>query len=270
MHSHFLYYVNSRNRASGTTSNFTVNIEMPGGTSETFDSICVIQASIPKSYYLIDTGRNQFNLSETTPMGTSTAVIQIDPGNYTRRSLASYLQVLLNSGSPNGFKYVVAIPDYVRGPDTGKFLFQVTLGNGNPLPLNQQPYFTFGATSSPADQMGFLQNTVHQFVNGQLLSVNICNLQLDEAVYIVCPQISNGNLSVLQEIYASSPDFSMMQYDVGNSGGILANRKILTAAFTNSLHFVIMNSDREELNLNGINVCFSILVWNSEHYKPPS
>lgn len=264
---HFICYVNSRYRTSGTTSDFLFTIDMPdGNTGAIFDSICVLQAAIPKSYYLIDEGRNNFTLREIVAGEPVNILISIVPGNYTRRSLAYTLNDLLNSQSlehGNGHTYTVLVPDTARGPDTGKYKFTV-----NTLVPEVQPRIVFGSTSSPADQMGFLQNTEYFFSNGVLESVQVCNLQLDESVYIMCHNVVNGTSTILQEIYSATPDFGMMMFEVGAAGGIMANKKKLQKNLGNFFQFQILNSDLEKLNLNGINLSFSLLIWDSKRYDP--
>ena len=57
MYQERIYYINSRNRISGTNSNFTYKIDINNIEP---DRIAVLQANIPKSYYLIQDNANSF------------------------------------------------------------------------------------------------------------------------------------------------------------------------------------------------------------------
>ena len=57
-----IFYINTRSRLSGTDSNFTYSLPMPPNAE--YDKACVLQCSIPKSYYLIEAGYNTFQLRE--------------------------------------------------------------------------------------------------------------------------------------------------------------------------------------------------------------
>ena len=62
----YYVFINSRDRISGTDENFTFNIQFPTGFD--FDSVVVLNAIIPKSYYLIQNGplENIFQLKENS------------------------------------------------------------------------------------------------------------------------------------------------------------------------------------------------------------
>ena len=48
---HSIFYIDSQNRTSGTSGNFSINLNMP--PNNTYNRIVVMQASIPKSFYLL-------------------------------------------------------------------------------------------------------------------------------------------------------------------------------------------------------------------------
>ena len=98
-----LFYINSRDRISGTDSDFLYQFEMPADVK--FDHVCVMQACIPKSYYLIKANET-FTLTEDA----KSVNISLPVGNYTRKSFASTLQSMLTTNSPNGYTYTVTYP----------------------------------------------------------------------------------------------------------------------------------------------------------------
>src|SRR5699024_3471995 len=95
-----LYYINSRNRLNGDNSEFSYQIELP--TPNYYDHVVVLQAVIPKSYYLVQEGYNTFKImmfayyqGDEYPAGEW--IVNIPPGNYTRRSFQNVLTDTLNN-----------------------------------------------------------------------------------------------------------------------------------------------------------------------------
>lgn len=259
MSHHFIAYVNSKLRSSGSSSDFTYTIDLPKNTGyDSYDSICMLQASIPKSYYLINTGRNMFTLVE----GISQATVVIPRGNYTRRSFAIVLGTQLNLASPNGLNYTISVPNVTNGPETGKYLITIT-NNVTDIPVS----LVFGSNSSPAAQMGFPPESTNDFTNDTLESAYVCQLQISQSVFILCDNVINGHTHILQEIFTASPDFSNISFNVGLSGGLEANGKRLKSALTNSWHFKIMTPDYELIDLEGLDVVFSLVLWKSISQK---
>jgi len=99
-----IFYCDSHDRLSGTHSDFTLQFDFQ---NQNYDYAVVLQATIPKSYYLVQQGRNTFQLQELS----STVTITMPVGNYSRSSFKSQLQTSLNSSSPNTWSYVVSIPN---------------------------------------------------------------------------------------------------------------------------------------------------------------
>jgi hypothetical protein len=72
-----IYYIDSEERITGTSSKFSYLIEIPEG--EKFDRVVVLAMTIPLSYYLIRSPHNTFTLDE----GGATAIITVPEGNYS-------------------------------------------------------------------------------------------------------------------------------------------------------------------------------------------
>lgn len=245
-----VFFVDSAVVVSGTDANFTYMLDLP--KYNTFDSVCVLQAAVPKSYYLIANNRNVFTLVE----GETYTFITIPPGNYSRRSLASKLTTLLTANSPNNYVYTVSFPDFTINPDTGKYTYTV-------IGALEQPKFIFSWQSSPATQMGFESNSMNTFALNVLESVNVCKLQSQDTIYIKSDLVENGNNTILQEVFSNVPDFSTITFDVGNAGGVKANRRRLRSNRNNIYSFTITDDEDNQLDLNGLNVVFSLLLWDS-------
>ena len=55
-----MFYIDSQNRTAGTSGNFSINLAMPPNNK--YDRIVVMQAAIPKSFYLVSSPYNTFQL----------------------------------------------------------------------------------------------------------------------------------------------------------------------------------------------------------------
>jgi len=137
-----IFYVDSHQRVSGTDSDFLYVLNM---NNQIYDSVCMLQCNIPKSYYLVQAGQNTFTLVENT----SSVVVSIPIGNYGRSSFKTQAQTSLNEASPHGYVYTVSISNSSSGADTGLYYFSVS-GNGS-----VQPQFIF--TTYLYEQFGLIQ-----------------------------------------------------------------------------------------------------------------
>ena len=127
-----IFYVSSVDRLSGSSSNFLYKFAFSNNTGN-YDTVAVLSAAIPKSYYLISSYNDEFTLSEN---GTD-VVITVTSGNYSLTSWKNTLTTLLNNNSPNGWIYTVTFPSPNSGSSTGKLTFTVSGNSGI------QPIFTF-------------------------------------------------------------------------------------------------------------------------------
>lgn len=257
--SHFIAFVRSHNRQGGTSSQFSYVINLP--PHATYDSVCLLQAAVPKTFYLIPNGRNTFFLVE----GTNRITITIPPGNYTRRSFSATLATLLNNATTMGYLYTVTYNASSVSVDNGKYTFFATIGG---VPVTIQPYFIIPAATSPALQMGFDRGSTNYFVAGVLQSSNITYLQASPVMYILCDCVSNNGTNILQDMNTTSPDFSMLIFQVGDSGGATTNQKRLIHSNNNKFNFTLTNAEDEVLDLNGVDWTCSILFWDSRLYNP--
>ena len=111
-----IFYIDSQNRlnTADTTSNFTVRVDMP--PMNNYNRICILQASIPKSFYLITDGKNTMTLNEpgtvglasgsitsdfgsVSSNGTSSKTIKFNNGNYSKSSLQNAVYDLFKKAS---------------------------------------------------------------------------------------------------------------------------------------------------------------------------
>jgi hypothetical protein len=238
-----IFYVNSRNRTSGTNSNFFYSLNLKD--SDRYSHAVILQASIPKSYYLVVSGQNTFTLTENG----SDATITISPGNYNRKNFKTTLQTLLNAGSPNGWTYAVSIPS---APDTGYYNFTVS-GNAG-----LQPSFTF--TTYLYEQLGFNINSTVNFVGDSLSSVNVISLQKETTIFLHSSLIGTGNDNVIQEMYSNANDFDYITYHCINLEGY--SKRIIN--ISDNYWFYLTDENDNEINLNGQNVVFTLMVYEKD------
>jgi len=239
----FFVFINSNNRVSGTDANFqSAPIDL--GVNN-FDSVCVSQASIPRSFYNVPTLYNSFTLKE----GLLTASVVIPVGSYNRINLQSVLQTRLNASSPNGWTYVVSYPNKATQGDTFKYTVIVS---GN----TSQPEFIF--TNGMYRQLGFNINSTNVFIANSLTSSNCINLAYANRCYIKS-NICNGT-DVLQEVssYGTYPMLSICYFEQAEYD--LNTRELNTNSF-NSWTFTLVDGFDEIIDLNGVSWSLGLVFY---------
>lgn len=238
-----IFYIDSSKRLSGNNSDFTYLIDTRG---DNYQYVVVLQANIPKSYYLVESGYNTFYLQE----GNVNILITVPPGNYTRSSMKSTLVLILNEKSINNFIYRIDIPK-VNEPDDGKYTFNVE----NPMVAVK---FIFGDFLYEA--LGFNKNSTNVFINQKLKSTNVIKLQIEDSIYIHSDLCTNGNDNILQEIFTvNSPDFGNIVF---RTPSVAAYSKKVLHNVSNTFRFYITDEKEQPIELNGINCIFTILLYN--------
>ena len=240
-----LFYINSRNRENGTDNDFEVTVQLP--SFQNFSKICVLSITLPKSYYCVQDGYNTFILKENTTQTT----ITLPPANYNRRSLASTITTLLNLVSPNGWIYEITYPNHLLNADNGKYTITVS-GNST------QPSFIFD-DNGVYELLGFSANSTNTFINDKIISTNVCKIQSEDVIRLHSNMSDNNGDDVLLEIYSGSTQtFSNI---VWTCPDVQAYSREITRRSTNSYRFFLTNEDNQRINFNGLNVCFTILVY---------
>lgn len=236
---------NSKDRISGTNSSF-VSAPVDLGFN-IYDSVALVQASIPRSFYNVPSSYRTFTLRE---LGVNYTVT-MTAGSYNKINLATNLATALTSASGNGWTYTCTYPSASQ-PDNFKYNFGVT-GNG----VNQ-PSFIF--TDSMFRQLGFEESTTYAFTANSLVSVNCINLAYISRAFIKSNVCINAQDDVLEEIlnYGSYPMLSLayfqqMTFDL--------NTRNYNSANTNSWLFSLVDSFDQEIDLNGIPWSFSLVFF---------
>jgi hypothetical protein len=243
---------NSKDRIAGTNSNF-VSSPVDIGINK-YDSVCLVSASIPKSFYNMPSGYNTFTVTEIT-----SRIITVPIGNYNKNNLITTLASLLNSGAPVDWVYTVTYSPNT-GPDTFKITFSVS-GNGV-----TQPIFTFQSTTSPFRQLGFDENSINTFTTNTLISTNAINLSYILRAFIKSNICRNAQDNVLEELLniGSFPSLSVMYYQQFNFD---MNTREYNTDNTNSWSFTLVDSFDQIIDLNGIPWAFSLVFYqrNNTH-----
>lgn len=245
---------NSKDRIAGTNSNFISN-PIDIGLNK-YDTVCLVQASIPKSYYNMPNNYNQFILTEIDQNAAEyVSTITIPIGNYNKINLASKLSTLLTNASQQFITYTVSNP-LASEPDSFHFTFTATsvYGYGS-ISL------TFDETS-PFRQLGFEPNSVNSFDNlsGILESTNAINLAFILRAFIKTNMVQNSTDSILEEVLSvgSFPTSSLVyfqQYDFN------MNSREYNSSSVNSWQFVLVDPFDQEIDLNGISWAFSVVFY---------
>ncbi len=241
-----IYYIDSHQRTSGTHYNFTFPIPFPPNNDYTH--VCLLSAVIPKSYYLVQQGYNTFTLREN---GIDTTVT-VPIGNYSATSFRTVVQGLLNTSSSQGWTYSITYPTISSSANTGKYTFTCTGGN---------PSFIF--TNGLYEQFGFDPNSTNTFVAGQLVSKDVIKMQVEDTLYLHSDIGTNGKDDILNEIFiGSSPDYSSIKYQCID---VDAYSKELQTNNSNTYKFWLTNEDDILMDLNGLNIVLTLLVYKKEN-----
>lgn len=245
--SQYFVYVNSNNRISGTNGNFSYAVDLPD--DHNFTHVTVIDATIPKSYYLIQEGYNTFQLTE----GVSSVTISVPIGNYLLSAWTTTLTGLLNANSPNGWTYAVTYPTGAFA-ETGKLTYTVT-GNSS------QPSIT--VTNTLYEPFGFLSGSTNTFVSDGLVSSTVIKLQSEDRILIssdICNNPNSDNILVAINAGEVVP-FSTITYENANpdynTHEIKQGKKVMNIAISNEAGI--------NLTLNGLNMNMTLLFYRKEN-----
>lgn len=239
------FHFSSERRTEGSISNFTsehIDLKI-----NNYDSCCLLEASIPRTFYNISTKNNSFILIEDSTEIT----IQLPEGSYTVQNIIATLTTELNTKGTN--EYAITYKTSIE-PQDFKFTFNL-LTNNNPI----QPIFNF--TTQLYKVLGFNKNSSNQFSSNTLKSTNCINLSRINSCFIKTDMI-NSNESILQE-FLSYGSFQMLSiFYFYNQNLETSSREFVKSQGVSQYNFQLIDEDGEEIDLNGINYSFSIMFFN--------
>jgi hypothetical protein len=235
-----LVYVNSNNRSQGNSHDFIIDLSQQIKPNNDYDSICLLNFTCPKSYYLIDELNNRFTVLE----GLNSTLITIPSGNYDFLTLRATMQTLLQVCN---FTYAVSANQV-----SGKYEFSVS-NNAS------QPYFIF-TNDSPNKTIGFEIDT-YQFSANALTAPNIVNFQRTNTIEL-CSDIVKK--SIFASIIQNSPDFSNITYTEFNAS--LSSQSLIKNN-VNAVRFYLLDGNTgKPLLLNGLNFSFTFCIYKKNNY----
>ena len=242
----------------------------------------VHEVAIPNAWYSINTNnqnlyfRHQI-LPPATPQGITYKRIEIPVGNYTAPDLASAMETQLNTffdsgGRTNSYS---AIYDTL----TNKITISSNYSEVVFIPLTDTDVPTFvGSFSNSVDVnnlnsinnvLGFTTPVGDAFTSSSPWTTGFINLVNYPDVYISCPELSNNNFhspsafsnAIIKKVPVNAPfagiisdSYGITDYDYIN----VSKRNI------KRLTFRIMDGAGNVIDLNGINVTFSLLFHNRD------
>ena len=236
-----IYYINSENRISGSSSNFSYAIEIPEG--QKIDTCCVLSMTIPRSYYLVR--RNQNSVTLTTD-GIAQS-FQIPLGNYNAANFVTTLLGIINNLAVGTFAMTLSTI-------TGKYSYTYS-GTASAVS------FGFPSPSMIGHQMGFDQGSVNSFVGGTLVSANVLDFVSTSTLFLHSDMVDDST-SILQEVYAdNSQPFSNLVY---NCRFPSMYSKKMQAVKSRIFNFSLTDENNLEVNLNGHDICVTLLLYKKE------
>ena len=263
-HITFTAYIDSYTRTAGTTSNFTCKIDLPPNN---FDRVCLLQCSIPKSWYLFDSTNNTFILREidqVAPFGTYNLTITIPVGNYSRISFASIVEALLNTASaslaagPYTNTYTITYPSSSQ-TNTNKYTYTSTSVSAPTLKTSS---FIFSSNNCGIP-LGFNNSSTNAFSQvgliGTLQSTNAINLSSKNRLYLKSNLCQLANKTILQEIFSNNvQDNGIIVYQQSE---IDANSKLFFSNSDNLFSFQLTDRFDNIVDLNGLDFVMSIYFY---------
>jgi len=259
-----IVFIDSSRRSAGTSSNFQIELGLPDNP---WDSVVLMQCSIPKSWHLISTGVNDsFRISEPGISGTRIFTVTIPKGSYNKLSLASTLSTIATSASSvSGYALTYNIfytnTNINNTVDTFTYTWSVTKDTGYNFSI-YSPSLIFGANNF-AIIVGFNNSTTYIFplTTAVIITPNAINLSSKNRLFLKSSMSGTAEGSILQEIYQSVPDNSIVYY---NQYEIQANTKPFSHSNDNIFSFVIQDRFGNVVDLNGLDCVFSVFIYQRE------
>lgn len=239
----------------GTDGDFQYIINMP--KDKDYNRVCLLQAEIPKSYWLVNAPNNIFILNEN---GVITP-ITLPEGNYNVISWITIIANLMTTMSTQVWVYSILFADPTVQVETGMFTYVAKGGFG------AQPIISFPVGSLLYEQFGFTINSSNQFVGGFLTSTTVVKFQVEDILFLHSDLSYNNDQSsdtdVLQEIYsASTPPFTNITYQNTN---IEAYSSTLRSTNKNVYKFCWTDESGNKINFRGKNNCFTLIAYRKNN-----
>lgn len=236
-------YINSNNRIDGTHTNFSAFLDVD--PNKKFNRVSLIDLVVPKSMYLINSNNNTMTVEENSIQRT----ITIPVGNYSRKSFRSVLQTQLNTSAESGYVYTITYDQSSSVGDTGLYTFGCDT-------VSPQPKFIIG--TGLYTQLGLEKNTTYTFVADSLVSVNVMNFRSQTRLILKSNISQNYNNNILHYITSIDGDWQYVNFQ---NNSIVETYKDFILSNSNVYKFQLLDENLVEIDLNGLPISFSILLW---------
>jgi hypothetical protein len=238
----FVFHLNSNNRINGNHQDFEIKVDITNGKIVDYDSVVVLSASVPKSYYAIEDGRNTIDLIENS----TTTTISITPGTYSASDFTNLIQGLLNDNSSQGWTYAMSI-----NLSTAKYTISVSGNGGNQPSINPKEVY---------EKFGLLRNTITAFTGDSLTSINVVDMSPENDIFIHSniSRGSNTNDDILIDLFGSGvPPFGRIQFFNPEPDQYAKDLNTTSDVY----RFYITDEDGNIKNLNGVNWTATLLFF---------
>lgn len=237
--------VNSRLRATGSHDNFEMTFALPLWHWHT---VSVLGASIPHSYYLVDTNYDRFTI---TYSGYDSVVVILTHGNYSLEAFRIEVQSKLNSLAT--LTVWTCTTDSLDAPETGKLTIARSSG--------VVPEALDCDNTAMAESLGFERSSHNLFSGGSLTSTNVCKLIPEDVLVLHSSLVDNYDDASLHTFYmADSENFDVYTYQ--NPYPQLTVKPVVQQR-TDKHHFYFTNENGEAIDFNGVNVTITLLFAGS-------
>ncbi len=253
MEERLFYYINSKDRISGTPENFNISLQLPPNNK--YDKIAMSQIAIPKSYFLLDSsqGNNHFQLDEN---GT-VVDITVAQGCYNQVSLATAIKNALDAQSPLGWTYTVQYDNPIITGNTGLYVYGVSGNSG------VQPIFTF-TSDDMSNVMGFATNSTNTFVGDALTSTQVIKLQRYDVINLRSDICVNYGNDVIYTVPVNAVDFSYISAYNPNMG---ENCRDLESNKSLIYNFRLTDASNRDIDLNGLDYNFVLCIFRKSRIE---
>ncbi len=244
----YYVYINSRERISGTDENFTYNIQFPDEFE--FDHVVCLNALIPKSYYLIQTGgvENIFQLKENN----TTVTVTVPIGSYLLAAFRTTIGALLTAASPNSLTYTLTYPA-LSGVDTGKWTYTQN---------NAAIQSSIICNAHLFEPLGFSSSSTNAFTGTTLVSTCVIKLQSEDRLLIHSNICNNGRDDILVSINSTtSINYSSIAWECPAPEFY---SHLLSSKNNNTYSFNLTDEDGELIQLNGLNMNLTLLLFKKD------
>lgn len=237
-------YINSAERITGYSDDFTINISNQIEPGKIYNSVCLLSCSIPKSYYIINNNNKTIRFIENV----TNVLCSLDVGNFSASELASEISSAMTAASTIGAVYSTYL-----NMRTGKYYIQTS----SAVPTS----IDFTNDGGLHEIVGFDED-IYNF-NAQILyAPNVCNLQLSNVVRINS-SIVGGSDQILSEVIPDNISFSSIVYNEQNAGFA---SKPMNNIGSDIFSFTLLDAIGKRIDLNGLNWNAVLVLYNSNDY----